>query len=94
MFQIRKRRLTQVIEPQNGGGQIRFPVARVPRDGKSTSTVEVSLKLVIGLGDAGGSAITIISLMRIWLLAQPSRWPRRTTGHFPLITRELLAGPV
>ncbi|MEQ8516029.1 MAG: hypothetical protein RIC38_10530 [Chromatocurvus sp.] len=36
-----------------GSDQILFLVARVPRDGQSTSAVEVSLKLVIGPGDAG-----------------------------------------
>ena len=43
-----------------GRDQIRFPVARVPRDGKSISAVEVSLKLVIGPGDVGEPVITIM----------------------------------
>jgi hypothetical protein len=43
-----------------GRDQILFPVARVPRDGQSTSAVETSLKLVIGPGDAGEPVITIM----------------------------------
>ena len=45
---------------QNSGDQLLFPVMRVPRDGHSTSSCEVALKLVVGPGDSGEPVVTIM----------------------------------
>ena len=42
------------------GDRLIFSLYRVPRDGISTSAVEVSLKLVVGPGDGGEEVITIM----------------------------------
>ena len=42
------------------GNQLLFQLYRVPRDGHSTETVLVTLKLIIGPGDHGESVITVL----------------------------------
>ncbi|PLW83320.1 hypothetical protein CWI75_07935 [Kineobactrum sediminis] len=42
------------------GNQRCFSLCRIPRDGVSTTPVEVALKLMVGPGDAGEPVITIL----------------------------------
>ena len=42
------------------GDQLLFPIYRVPRDGQSTNSQEVTLKLVVGPGDSAEPVITIM----------------------------------
>ena len=42
------------------GDRLLFPLYRVPRDGHSMSACEVTLKLVVGPGDAGEEVVTIM----------------------------------
>ena len=42
------------------GDRLLFPLYRVPRDGIETSAREVTLKLVVGPGDAGEEVVTIM----------------------------------
>ncbi|MDE0095044.1 MAG: hypothetical protein OXN16_16525 [Gammaproteobacteria bacterium] len=42
------------------GDRLLFPLYRVPRDGLTTSAREVTLKLVVGPGDAGEEVVTIM----------------------------------
>jgi hypothetical protein len=45
---------------KDSGDRILFQLYRVPRDGHSTEAVLVTLKLIVGPGDAGGPVITIL----------------------------------
>ena len=45
---------------EGSSDQLLFPVLRVPRDGHSTTAVEVALKLVVGPGDSGEPVVTIM----------------------------------
>ena len=42
------------------GDRLRFSLYRVPKDGRSTEAQEVSLKLMVGPGDAGEPVVTIM----------------------------------
>ncbi len=42
------------------GDRLLFPLYRVPRDGLTSSAREVTLKLVVGPGDAGEEVVTIM----------------------------------
>jgi hypothetical protein len=42
------------------GDRLLFRLYRVPRDGHSTDAEVTTLKLVVGPGDSGGPAITIL----------------------------------
>lgn len=42
------------------GDRLLFSLYRVPKDGHSTEAREVSLKLMVGLGDAGEPVVTIM----------------------------------
>jgi len=42
------------------GDRLRFSLYRVPKDGRSTQAQEVSLKLMVGPGDAGEPVVTIM----------------------------------
>lgn len=42
------------------GDRLLFPLYRVPRDGLTTSAREITLKLVVGPGDAGEEVVTIM----------------------------------
>lgn len=42
------------------GDRLLFPLYRVPRDGHSTKAREVTLKLMVGPGDAGEQVVTIL----------------------------------
>jgi hypothetical protein len=45
---------------KQSGNQLLFQLYRVPRDGHSTEAVLVTLKLIVGPGDAGEPVITIL----------------------------------
>ena len=45
---------------KDSGDRILFQLYRVPRDGNSTKAVLVTLKLIVGPGDSGEPAITIL----------------------------------
>lgn len=45
---------------KRSGDRLLFQLYRVPRDGHSTDAVLISLKLVVGPGDAGEPVITIL----------------------------------
>ena len=45
---------------KRSGDRLLFQLYRVPRDGHSTEAVLVTLKLIVGPGDAGEPVITIL----------------------------------
>ena len=45
---------------KESGDRLLFQLYRVPRDGHSTDAVLVTLKLIVGPGDAGEPVITIL----------------------------------
>ena len=45
---------------KDSGDQLLFQLYRVPRDGHSTDAILVTLKLIVGPGDAGEPVITIL----------------------------------
>ena len=45
---------------KDSGDRLLFQLYRVPRDGQSTEAVLVTLKLIVGPGDAGEPVITIL----------------------------------
>jgi hypothetical protein len=45
---------------RGGGDRLRFPLYRVPRDGKSTEVAITTLQLIVGPGDQGEPVITIL----------------------------------
>jgi len=52
---------SHAIRTRKGSGdRLLFQLYRVPRDGRSTDAVLVTLKLIVGPGDAGEPVITIL----------------------------------